>query len=101
MTTATSRNYSEKRDFIRMPINAEAVIQLADETEERRCVCHNLSAAGMLLEINRSLPAGTVFMAELPSQTPGFKALTARVSVTRCIEYGDRFLIGVHIDELT
>lgn len=99
--TLQERNYSEKRDFIRMPINAAAVIKLPDEPEERRCVCRDLSAAGMLLEISREVALGTRFKITLPSHSNEFQSLEAHVTVTRCVDYhGNRFLIGVQIDEI-
>lgn len=100
--TVLDRNYSEKRDFIRMPISTVAFIQLDGEPEERECVCRDLSAIGMLLETNFEIKNGTLFSIRLPSTTSGFSSLLAKVEVTRCSDYHDKqYLVGVKIIEMS
>ena len=48
--TVLDRDYSEKRDFIRMPISTVAFLRFDGESEDKECVCRDLSAIGMLLE---------------------------------------------------
>lgn len=99
--TVLDRNYSEKRDFIRMPISTVAFIQINGESEERECVCRDLSAIGMLLETSFEVKPETLLSIKLPSTTSGFSSLSAKVEVTRCADYHDnKYLIGVKIIEM-
>ncbi|AJQ95170.1 PilZ domain-containing protein [Gynuella sunshinyii] len=98
--TTQAIDYVEKRDYIRMPINATAKVHRRN-IPDVVCLCRNLSAAGMLLEIDRELPIHSRLTVTLPSQTEGFSSLVASVIVTRCVDYhGDRYLIGARIDEI-
>lgn len=50
-----SRNYDEKRNFIRMQVNADALITDHNGfTKKGRCI--NLSGGGALLELDDNLP---------------------------------------------
>ncbi len=54
-----SREFSEKRNFIRMQISTPASMTLryGDETLDGTCV--NLSGGGILAEMNKVVPVGT------------------------------------------
>jgi hypothetical protein len=54
MNLAT-RNYEEKRDFIRMKVNCNAIITTADG-QKSTGYCHNLSGGGALLELTQKVP---------------------------------------------
>lgn len=51
----SNRNYEEKRDFIRMEINANAIIT-DDNGVQKKGLCLNLSGSGALLELEENLP---------------------------------------------
>ena len=53
-TQLSSRNYDEKRDFIRMRINSEAII-INEAGEKTSGFCHNLSGGGALVELGKAL----------------------------------------------
>lgn len=99
--TVLDRNHSEKRDFIRMPISTTAFMHFDGESQEKECICRDISAEGMLLETSSEVDIGANFTVTLPSNTSGFSALSADVEVTRCVDYHeDKYLIGVKILEM-
>ncbi len=51
----SNRSYDEKRDFIRMEINASAIIT-DHNGMQKEGVCVNLSGGGALLELEDNLP---------------------------------------------
>ena len=50
----SSRHYDEKRNFIRMRINSEAII-IDAQGNESTGFCHNLSGGGALIELDKAL----------------------------------------------
>ena len=50
------RDYSEKRDFIRMTINTPVEVHSEQEGVVAQGVCNDLSGSGMLLTVNKVLP---------------------------------------------
>lgn len=94
------RDYLEKRSFMRMSMEAPAVIHLADG-EQKSCLCIDLSAVGMLIEVDETLPIGSRFAVHLPALTGQFAPLDAEVLVLRVEEMGPkRFQIGLEIERI-
>jgi len=54
-----SRNYTEKRDFIRMRVNYPVKYQKTDSSMVCDGQCINLSATGAKLQVEDVLPIGT------------------------------------------
>lgn len=101
MGTSSMRDYSEKRDFIRMKVNAQLTITREDNKASINGVCRDLSGTGMLLEVSEAIPEGTRLHTSLPSQNDNFPAFESVVSVTRCTDQGDgRYMLGVNIEEV-
>lgn len=77
----TSRNYEEKRGFIRMRIDTPVSISCKTLDTELKGVCRNLSGGGLLVELDATLPLATEVEICIRSQhghSPMLKAL-ARV----------------------
>ncbi len=101
MGTGTMRDYSEKRDFIRMRVNAELTITREDNQNSTTGICRDLSGTGMLIEVAEAVPEGTRLFTSLPSQNESFPAFESQVTVVRCDPRDNgSFLLGVTIDEV-
>ncbi len=99
--TLLDRHYTEKRDYMRMPVNTPATIMLTDTDNQIDCTCRNLSAAGMLLEVNQEFKPGSSFQVLISTDREGYEPFNAIVKVSRCVNFDtDRFLLGVVIDQM-
>ncbi|MBV1914879.1 MAG: PilZ domain-containing protein [Pseudomonadales bacterium] len=98
------KNYSEKRDFIRMKVNAEVTLIVSADGKEISGKCKDLSGAGMLVEIaNEEISVGSQCLATIKTtyeklDDPDFKA---RIEITRVdnLETGGQ-MIGASIIEI-
>jgi len=81
------RNYSEKRDFIRMPI--ETPITLSQGAQSLQGVCQDLSSTGMQVLAATSFKLGDKIRVHIPSDHAELKGLDALTEVVR---------VGVHED---
>lgn len=73
-----SRDYQEKRNFIRMKIEAPIAVTSVSNGESVQGICHNLSGGGMLISIPSPIPVGTTLEATVRSShghSPMLKAL--------------------------
>lgn len=93
----TDRDYSEKRSYMRMHMDAPATVKLADGSQHH-CTCRDLSAVGMLLEMDRALALGDEISVHVPAFSNQFSPLDARTTVTRVEDLsGGRYRMGVEI----
>jgi hypothetical protein len=92
------RDYAEKRDFIRMQINAGIELTILSTGKTVAAVCKDLSGMGMLLKLEQPLEVGTEVQTALPSNSPGFPTFktTARVVRYQHTEDG-AYLAGLEI----
>lgn len=107
MSNPNLREYSEKRDFIRMRVDTELSLTLAAEGKTITGICRDLSGKGMLIEVDQVIPVDSLCNTNLPSSNAAFPGLDARIKVLRCTpieaEEGSseqRFLIGAEIVEI-
>lgn len=80
-----SRDYQEKRDFIRMRVEAPAAVEL-DNGAQLRGTCHNLSGGGMLLSLTETVAVGTqmkVAVGSNHSHSPMLKAVAQVVRLQK------------------
>lgn len=75
------RNYSEKRDFIRMQI--ETPITLVQSGQTMQGVCQDLSSTGMQVLAATSLSLGDKVRVQIPSEHAELKGLDALTEVVR------------------
>ncbi|MBA1274724.1 PilZ domain-containing protein [Stutzerimonas azotifigens] len=75
------RDYSEKRDFIRMRI--ETTVVLLQEDQRIEALCLDLSSTGMQLEAPSSLKMGDKVRVLIPSEHSELKGLDAQTEVVR------------------
>ena len=85
--TQRDRDYSEKRDFIRMQI--ETVITLTQGDQRYEATCLDLSSTGMQVVAATHLQMGDKVSVHIPSEHSELKGLNAEAEVVR---------VGVHSD---
>ena len=98
------KNYSEKRDFIRMKVNAEVRLIVNADGAEISGKCKDLSGAGMLIQIgDEEITVGNQCLAVIETafeklEEPDFKA---RIEITRIdkVESGGQ-IVGASIIEI-
>lgn len=90
------RNFTEKRDFLRMRLNSNATLVFNDN--EFPAVCRDLSSSGMQLETECALALGDRVLVHIASGLDSFEDLQAEAEVVRVNELtaGTR-LVGVSV----
>ncbi len=81
------RDYSEKRDYMRMTINAEVTLRF--KGLEFTGVCIDLSSNGMQVKSESQLAVGDVLAVHLPSPTPNLDPYNVDAEVVRVDDLGD------------
>ncbi|MVV49172.1 PilZ domain-containing protein [Pseudomonas sp. PB120] len=75
----TDRDYSEKRDFIRMRVDAD--VSLIHEGDEVAAVCIDLSSSGMQVQAPRLFKVGDRLSVRIESEHSALKGLEADTEV--------------------
>ncbi|HEX4548367.1 PilZ domain-containing protein [Pseudomonas sp.] len=75
----TGRDYSEKRDFIRMRVDADVV--LIHEGDEISAVCIDLSSSGMQVQAPRQFAVGDRLSVRIDSDHAALSGLQADTEV--------------------
>ncbi|POA46863.1 PilZ domain-containing protein [Pseudomonas sp. MPR-ANC1] len=75
----TGRDYSEKRDFIRMRVDADVVLIHAGD--EVSAVCIDLSSSGMQVEAPRQFAVGDRLSVRIDSDHAALSGLEAETEV--------------------
>ncbi|MGF0237104.1 PilZ domain-containing protein [Rhodococcus sp. IEGM1300] len=75
----TDRDYSEKRDFIRMRVDAD--VSLIHQGDEVQAVCIDLSSSGMQVEAPRRFHVGDLLNVRIDSDHAALKGLEADTKV--------------------
>ncbi|WXL27632.1 PilZ domain-containing protein [Ectopseudomonas mendocina] len=93
------RAYSEKRDYIRMRL--EAAVTLLHEGNEVPAVCLDLSSTGMQLEAASAVKVGDKVQVHIASDHSELKGLDAQAEVVRVNLLDDgRQSLGLAIIEM-
>jgi hypothetical protein len=101
MNNMYSRDWDEKRDFIRMKVDTQIMLAVDDSNVTVEGYCRDLSGTGMLIEVDQELGAGTMCRTTLPSNNDAFPSLDATVKVLRCIQLSDnKYQLGTEILEI-
>ncbi|MBU2862795.1 PilZ domain-containing protein [Reinekea marina] len=95
------KDYEEKRDFIRMTMNATATLTEADGTSLAVKVV-DLSATGMHLESNKAIAVSSSVVVIVESPNAQFQSMEAQCDVVRCIELSEtKFDIGLEVKSIS
>lgn len=92
-----SRDYSEKRDFIRMQIRTDSQIHLNNQVYSATCV--DLSSTGALIESEHSFEVNSEVILSIQSGGGETPALVAQATLLRVRRMpNDHFQYGASID---
>lgn len=95
------QQYSEKRDFMRMQVEASASLTNSDTGETLTVQCHDLSSQGMQATAVQAVPVGTAITISIPSPNAHLPGLKAKGNVLRCAQDGaGRYILGIRFDSL-
>jgi hypothetical protein len=95
------KNFSEKRNFIRMKISAPLNAKLSHDTGVIEGLCRDLSGGGMQVDTATQIPVGTELTVEISSDHGHSPTLNAKAKVTRCNAEGQaNFSLGLEILEI-
>ena len=98
MMNSLIKDYSEKRDFIRMQVNAEITLIVQKTNQTIKAICKDLSGTGMQIETEEAIDAGTEMHTMLPSNNESFPPFETQVVVRRCEETAEgKYLLGTEI----
>ncbi len=94
------KDYSEKRDFQRMQIDAE--IEFSNSRGDVfRGTCRDLSASGMQILVQQPVAVGEELTTVLHSSDPQIPPLEMVCEVLRCHQQEDGYLLGTTISEVS
>lgn len=91
------RDYAEKRDFIRMQVNARIELKILSTGSSISAVCKDLSGMGMQVVLEQDLEVGTEVQTALPSNSPDFPTFKTTARVVRTEQHEDGYLAGLEI----
>ncbi len=94
------KDYSEKRDFHRMQVDAAIDISNS-QGEVFRGTCRDLSATGMQILVQRPVAVGEELTAVLHSNDPQIPPLEMVCEVLRCEQEKEGYLLGTAINEVS
>ncbi|MFT6102133.1 MAG: hypothetical protein ACJATV_000840 [Granulosicoccus sp.] len=95
------RDYSEKRDFIRMTVNTPAKVQVEQQGIVTQGICNDLSGSGMLLTVDEDIPLENELLVTLMPKSSTEHMLQARCSVARSLKSADnKYVLGLEIIEI-
>ena len=95
------RDYSEKRNFIRMTVNTPVEVNVEHEGVIARGICNDLSASGMLLTVDKALPTDSELLVSLHPESNEEPILQARCTIARSIKVEDTaYILGLEIQAI-
>jgi len=89
------RDYAEKRDFIRMRVDAD--VSLIHEGQEIAGVCVDLSSSGMQVQAPRQFNVGDLLTVRIDSEHAALKGLEADTKVVWAKTVGNDQQLGLSI----
>lgn len=96
-----SRQYNEKRNFLRMQIDSPVAISMQSDNDEVTGICRDLSGGGMLVEASRVLPMGAQVDITIMPPNDATPMLKAKAEVTRVDSSPDETcILGLEIIEM-
>jgi hypothetical protein len=95
----TDKNYSEKRNFIRMRVNTEIALDTSDG--QVIGLCKDISGSGLLIELDREIAIGTVLTAHINQNSERHSPFRATCEAARIL-HGEngKFLIGLIVKDI-
>jgi len=91
----TDQDYSEKRDYIRMRVDAD--VTLIHAGLEISATCLDLSSSGMQIAAPQAFKAGDQLLVRIDSDHPALKGLEAETEVVWVHDEGGGQRLGLQI----
>jgi hypothetical protein len=92
------RDYSEKRDFLRMTVKTPDEVQLEQQGIVTKGICNDLSGSGMLLTVSEALPVDSEILVTLMPDSSSEPMFQARCSVAMSLKLANaKCLLGLEI----
>jgi len=79
-------DYTEKRNFIRMPINYALTYTLTHSQSDEPGICKNLSSDGIAFFTNKKLDLGSLIDVNITAKKSIVAPLNASVEIVRVVE---------------
>jgi hypothetical protein len=93
-----SKDYSEKRDFIRMQVTTEITIHVSEQSYSAKCL--DLSSTGALIQSQQSFEVNSQVVLSIQSGGGKTLALQAQATILRvCRMPNDCYQYGTSIDK--
>jgi hypothetical protein len=97
--SSIDRDFSEKRNFIRMRINSD--VNLESNGQQYTGICRDISGSGLLVETQQAFTLGDEVRISIPQKSETHLPFNATTEVTRVSNGSeDRYIIGFSIIEL-
>ncbi|WP_111642744.1 PilZ domain-containing protein [Marinimicrobium alkaliphilum] len=96
----TNWKSDDKRDFIRMSVDAEARVYIEGRSEALAATCRDLSATGVSLRVSDPVPPGTQLRVQIASPNAHLSAFDADAEVVHCEPEGQGHRLGVKITKM-
>ncbi len=94
------KSYQEKRDFMRMKIEAPLSVELQHQGQTLTGMCRELSGGGMQVELEEPLAKGAEVEVRLASNHGHSPELHARARVVRVTTEGQSQVLGLELLEV-
>lgn len=99
--SSIDKGFSEKRDFIRMKINAPLNAKIAHNETVIEGSCRDLSGGGMQVETKTEVALNTELVVEITSEHGHSPRLHAKAKVVRCApDNAQGFVLGLELTEI-
>ncbi|TQV78706.1 PilZ domain-containing protein [Exilibacterium tricleocarpae] len=95
------REYTEKRNFIRMKIDTPADVSILSDDTQLQGICRDLSGGGMMIEVDKTLPVGTELEVTITSAHGHQPLLRAMTVITRVdADHSGTCTLGMKIQQM-
>jgi len=93
-----SRDYNEKRNFIRMKIDTPAEVTIDNQGEKIAGICRDMSGGGLLIEVEKTMDTGIEVTVLLSSPHVSSPMLKAKAQVARVTQNkAGNYILGLEI----
>jgi hypothetical protein len=99
--TLTDRQYSEKRNYIRMYVNAELTFNFENGNEKYPGVTLDLSGSGLRFETLQEVQESTKLSLALQSINGAVPPLNGTIEVKRVQKEGEKYIVSGEFHQIT
>ncbi len=97
-----NRNFTERRDFMRMKIDTAVTLIYGEPVNELEGICKDLSGTGISIEVDHKIPVGTECKVTIHDGHTNLSKFQAVFAIKRITDSEDnRFVLGGAITEMS